>query len=291
MTVNLSQWITHGGEHTFYGTFASDEVTFNGSSSVDLTAADESHMAKMIGIVNLPITVPGAESLDFDGDNGIVGTMILKPVGSVTAEAIARVEDQAFGALAQKAVINADGDYDERAYSNVGLAFRPMCMVINSPAQSQESASKPAGGWDVTELLFFEAHDLSGMNIQSRTARDFNRNFVLSERSKRIDGSTITTVKYGVTQAYVIRYWSPNPVMYGAYVGDAGVGQTFTVPYALSGASAEELQIVKDGTSLVYTTDYTVVASTGVVTFTVAGDPASGEVCVYRAQISETALQ
>jgi hypothetical protein len=290
MAQNLNAWITHGAEYTFWGTFAADEVTFNGTSNADLIDAGESHMAIMDGMVNIPIVAPGAEALDFDGDNGIVGTMIVKPTGSVQASTVARIEDQTFMAIANKRVINVDGDYDEAAYSNTQKAFRPMCFVINAPAQSAESATKPAGGWDVTEILYCNVDDQSGMNISTRTPRDFLRNIILSERSTRIDGSSITSVLYGTTEAYVIRYWSPNPIMYGVYQGDAGVGQTFTVPYAISGDSAEELLLVEDGTQMTYTTDYTYVPATGVVTFTVAGDPASAATVVYRAQIDETAL-
>jgi hypothetical protein len=292
MVTNLSRWITQGAQHTFWGTFASDSDTFNGTSDDDLAAGEESHMARLDGIINVPFTVPGAETLDFPGDNGSKGTMILKPLGASTIAMTASIEDQAFAAIAQKTAVYTDGDYDELGYSNECKAFRPMCMVINAPAQSAESATKPAAGWDVTEVLYATVDDQSGLNFSSRTAREFLRNWAVAERGKRIDGSAVTTAKYENTSLLIVRYWSPNPVIYGVYIGDGSVAQTFTVPYplAVDPVTAESLKVIEDGVELTTTTDYTAVASTGVVTFTVAGDPATDAVVIYRAQVDEKAL-
>ncbi|GAG34365.1 unnamed protein product, partial [marine sediment metagenome] len=122
--------------------------------------------------------------------------------------------------------------------------------------------------------------------------REFLRNWVVSERGKRIDGSAVTTVKYGNTSLLVLRYWSPNPIMYGVYIGDGNADQTFTIPYALavSPITAASLKLIEAGVEMTTTVDYTATASTGVVLFTVAGDPAAGVVVIYRAQIDEAAL-
>ena len=288
MADNVNQFITHGAQYTFWGMWNAAQTYIRGSSQADLVnGAAGSALALLKGVINVPITVPGAESLDFTGDNGSVGTMVVKPVGAVSAPVTTRINDQNFAAAANSATINASGPYDEQIMSNKGLEFNELCLVVNAPAQSSETGSVGAGGWDVTELLMVTAHDVHGLNIQSRTPREFLKQLTVSERDVRFDGSSIVVGTYGASQAFLVNYWSAYPVTYVAYVGDGGAAQTVTLPYTPAANDGDAVQVWFNGVAKAYTTHYSVSGTT--LTF-VGTDPAAGVTAVIRMQIAEGQL-
>jgi len=99
-------------------------------------------------------------------------------------------------------------------------------------------------------------------------------------------GETISNVNYGLTQAWKSDpYWSPYPITYHTYVGDGGAAQTVTLDETPTAADGDAVQIWDNGSKLVYTTNYTVVTSTKVVTF-VGTDPADTQFAVIKYQFT-----
>jgi len=287
MADNISQWIATGSQHCFWGMWNDAQTYVRGASTTDVAQGAQSNFALMKGIVNVPLTIPGAEALDFPGDNGSVGSMIVKPVGTISANLVARINDNVFAAAAQDAAVKVDGPYDEMAGNISGLSFGSLAFVINSPAQSSESGSVGAAGWEVVELLMVNAHDIGGPNIQSRTPRDYLRNLILSERDVRFTGESIEIADLGMTKAFWVRYWSPYPITYIAYEGDGGAAQTVTLPYTPAAETGDAIQVDNDGVRQVITTDWTVSGTT--LTF-VGTDPAAGISSIIRMQIADGQL-
>ena len=288
MADNVSQYIAMGAQYTFWGMWNAAQTYIRGQAVADLTAGGaESALALLKGVINLPITVPNAEAIDFPGDNGSVGVMTAKPVGPISAALTTRIEDKNFARAANGNLINANGPYDEQVMSNKGLEFNSMVLVVNAPAQSAETGSVGAAGWDVTELLMVEAHDVHGLNIASRTPREFLKQLIISERDVRFDGSGIVVGTYGVSQSFLVSYWSPYPITYVAYVGDGGAAQAVTLPYIPAAEDGDAVQVWYDGVAQVYTTDYTV---SGVTLTNVGTDPGAAVTQIIRMQIADGQL-
>jgi hypothetical protein len=107
---------------------------------------------------------------------------------------------------------------------------------------------------------------------------------IFNERGVHPWGATILDADYGLTQGWQKGpYWSPYPITYQTYIGGGGAAQTVTLSETPAAASGNALQIWDNGTALVYTTNYSVVTTTKVVTF-VGTDPAAAHVAVMRYQ-------
>jgi hypothetical protein len=279
---------TLSGQISFWGMYNDAQTYLRGSATSDLADAAGSAMAQYEGMVTLPITGPTTEAIDFAGDNGTKGTMTVNPVGVTTAAATNILNDLAFKAAANGYKIVTDGNQIGIGHSDVPPALNPMAMIINSPAASNDLATLDNAEWEVTEILNMTVHDQGGTNFSTRTPREFLKNFVFNRKSTRLDGRALSVVTNGTTALLWHTYTNPNPVIQETYVGDGNVGQEHILAYTPAGITASEIRIVKNGTPLVITTDYTVVKATKTVSFTPAGDPASAENCQITYDIDET---
>jgi len=276
MTNNLNNFGALGTRYIYYALWDATNPLYISGADGNLANGEDSGMGRLLGMSDMSVTIPEAPSIPRPGDNGLLGTFIANPVDGPTGTTAFASFDQVFDTAATGKLINAVGPHDISLTTSRCNVYRPMAIVVNSPAMSDEAATKGEAGWQVEEYLYVFAQPTSVSAKGINTAHSYTHKLIFNERGIMLNGKAITAVEYGVTEAWKTDpYWSPYPVHYHTYVGDGGAAQTFTldkIPYAADGTA---LQITVAGVDLIYTADFSVSATTGLVTF-VGNIPAAG---------------
>jgi hypothetical protein len=284
MTSNLNRFGALGVRYEFWALWDSASPNYIAGTDGSLAAGEDSGMGRAKGVQEINANTPAATAQSRQGDNGVLSTFIVNPTDSPAGSQNFGSFDQIFDVAATGRAIKAEGPHDISLSSNQCYTFKPMFLVVNSPASSDETGSVGEAGWQVIEYLYTFIQPLQVTTTTSNTPHVYNHTLVFNERGVLPYGETITTDNYGLTQAWKTDpYWSPYPVTYHTYVGSGGSAQTFTLDETPAAADANALQIWDNGTKLEYTTNFAVSTSTKVVTF-VSTTPASGHFAVAKYQ-------
>lgn len=284
MTNNLNDFGAIGARFAFYALYDNASPSFIAGTDGSLASAEDSGMGRLLGFQNLANTVPQATNEPRLGDNGTIGAFTVNPATVPSGTSAFGSFDQVFVTSVTGRTIKTEGPHDLSLATLNCNEYKPVFVVVNSPATSDAAGSIGELGYQVEEYLLVTVDDNSVADKSTNTQHIYTASFNYSDRDTTPWGETIIDGDYGVTRAWKFDpYWSPNPVTFHTYVGDGGAAQTFTLDLTPAGEDANNLQIWEAGTKLIYTTNYTVVASTGVVTF-VGTDPAAAAFAVAKYQ-------
>lgn len=278
MTTNVKNYAVGAVESVHYARL--DEVTEDypaGATGTIANASDES-MLTYKGFATYSETPANAESVAIQGDAGNLGEMFVRAIESATGSIGFATANLTFQGIAEDLTIHTDGDHEKVGVDDACTVLNPIDMIINSHATSLEAASLNEQGWEVREIHRTTAElgdgSLSGTDF---AAQPQNYNLVMSNTTKDMDNRAILNAEYGRTKLRGKRYWSENPVIRHTLLGDAAV-VTVTLQETPAAEDGDKVKVYIDGVAQDYTTDFTVVASTKVLTFVAA--PAAGEVVI-----------
>lgn len=281
MTNNLNTFSGQDPRYVFWGLWDSVSANYLAGTSGTLASGEDSGMGRALGITNFGATTPEATQLDNPGDGGLLGTAIGNPTTGPSGSAVYGAFDQVFDTKATGRKIKAVGPHDISYVSSSCNVYRPLFLIVNSPAQSREEATYGEQGWIVEEFLYVTAQPL-GAERAIGQYQQYTHRLIFNSRGVTQYGATITDLDFGLTRTWKSDpYWSPYPVYGHTYVGDGGAAQTFTLGKIPVADDGDALQIWDNGAALAHTTNYSVSATTGLVTF-VGTDPAAGHFSVCK---------
>jgi len=241
----------------------------------------DSGMGRFQAASDIATTIPSLPNVNLDSDGGIDGAVKGQPDAPPSAVITGGVVDQIIAAAASNLLIKEEGPHDYIGGSQICLTHNPMCFVINRPGAIRDSGANFGQlGWEVTEiwnsLADVKQFNQVGRGVQGQQIVELVFNHV----GQTIWGETIAAVDFGVTRLWGLKpYWSEKPIFYHTFVGD-GIVVEFTLDELPHSADVDSLQAWEAGVKWDYTTDYTVVAATGVVTMVAA--PAAGVKAVFK---------
>lgn len=286
MTNNLNKFGGQGVRYMYWSLWDNTETNYIAGTDGSLASGEDSGMGRLLGLQDFAANTPEAQAISRTGDNGVLSTFMANPADSPSGNQGFGSFDQIFDTSATSRTIKAEGPHDISISTNRCYEFKPLFLVINSQASSDESGSVGEAGWLVEEYFYVFAQPLSIATKTQNTAHVYTHTLVFNERGVLPYGETITDGNYGVTQGWKTDpYWSPYPIYYHTYVGDGGAAQTFTLDTPPVADDGNALQIWDDGTKLTHTTNYSVNTTTGVVTF-VGTDPADTNFAVCKVQFT-----
>jgi hypothetical protein len=254
--------------------------TIQGTSGAIANGGD-SGMGRFPAASDITPTIPSLPNVLLDSDQGIDGAVKGRPTETVTAVITGGVIDQIFAAAVTNRLIKEEGPHDYLGGSLLCLTHVPTAYVINRPGRVRDTGSTYGdAGWEVTELWSALA-DVKQFNQVGRTVQGTQVvELAAAHVGKTLWGETITAVDFGITRLWGLEpYMSEYPVTYHTFVGD-GVTTEFTLDVTAASADGDAVQMWLDGTKQVYTTNYSIVTATGVITFVAA--PAAGAVVVVK---------
>lgn len=243
-------------------------------------------MARARGFVSLEETVPAGAVSSAVGDNGVIGGFRQGPVEITTANLGLIVFDHTIFAAMTGSTIYTDGEYDISWRSQRCLTIPDCMLVLNGRMKSQDSGAVNLAGW-WTKIypsveLFLEGESFSG---QSPDAATYTFSVLINDVDTTPWGESIAT-NYGQTYGFVSRpIIADYPITFHTFVGNNST-DNFTVDETAAAASSDKVPVWADGTKLTYTTDYTIVPSTGVLTFEAGALPGEGEVDIVMYQFT-----
>lgn len=287
MTNNIEQLAGFGTKYTFFGIRDSASPNYVAGTSGTLAAGEDSGMGRLLNMSDITATTPEAPQITSTGDNGPANTFKSNPTDSPSGSMAFATFDLVFDTKAIGQVIYAEGPHDIALSSTRCYDFKPVVIVVNSPAKSNASATYGEQGYQVEEYWQVETQPMSVASKATGAAHSYTHSLSFDEVARTPYGELAVT-NYLVNTAWkTMPYWSKYPVVYHTYVGDGQSAQTFTLDYLPYAEDGTALQIWINGTKQTYTTNYTVDNETGVVTF-VSTVPASGAFAVCKVMFVPT---
>lgn len=268
----------------FWGLVGSGIV--QGTSGAIANGAD-SGMGRFQAASDIATTLPSLPNVNLDSDGGVDGAVKGQPTEANSAVITGGVIDQIIAAAASNLLIKEEGPHDYIGGSQICLTLNPMCFVINRPGAIRDSGANFGQiGWEVTEIWNSLA-DVKQFNQIGRGAQGQQIvELVFNHVGKTIWGETILAADFGVTRLWGLKpYWSEKPIYYHTFVGDAAA-VTFTLDETPASEDGDALQAWMTGGKMAYTTNYSVVAATKVVTLTSA--PGVGTIVPFKVMFEPT---
>lgn len=284
---NLEQFGAVGSQYTFYA--IKSGLVPHGTDG-NLAAAEDSGMGRIKQMVSLTATVPEDRRVNLRGDNATWAQQVLAADTLPSGNMLLGMFDANFSTKISGTGIYTDGQWDMHANTVSCRSYEPLAIVVNSPAKSGADGSLGESGWQVTEYLFVEANSLNPGEINIDTPQEYPFSLTINETAYPLWGDAFSNQSdWGLVRAFVVGpYASPYPVTYHTYIGDGTASQTVTLDYTPAGEDSDNVVVwdftpsTSAATKLDYTTNYTVSASTKVVTF--ATDPADGNAQIIKYQ-------
>lgn len=278
MTTGVKNYAIGAVEAVHYARLDADTNIPQGQTGTIAAGSDES-MLTYKGFATFTDTPATAEAVPIQGDAGNIGNMFTRALDSSTGVLAFNTADNTFKATAEDLSLYTDGDYEVVGVDDKKTVLNPLAIIINAHATSMEDASLDEQGWVILEILKTTAEKTdSGLSGTDFNAQAQQYNLIFDSITNDMSGRTITDGNYGRTELRGREYWSENPVQRHTLIGNAVVTTTVLekTPAAEDGA---KVRVTIDGVAKVYTTDYTVVASTKTLTY-VAAPGADEEVVI-----------
>lgn len=227
----------------------------------------DSAFAQLLGIAALDLPLGDAPTATTRGDNTAQGKFIFAgdpPEGSMTQGTFSND----FAALAQgtKEVAYTTWRRLPMGY-NSGSASQ-FVMIFNFNNISKDAANKGQAGF--TQLIYYMTNAVPNMNNPSDQAEgEFPVSLISNNVTTIFTGETLTKAIEGQDEGAVAIQTSDFPITGHSYVGD-GATLNFTLGQTPVAEDGDAVKLWEDGVLQDYPADYTVVASTKVLTFAVA---------------------
>lgn len=219
------------------------------------------------------------------GDDANVGTFIFPPDSSPQGSLELGTFNSALAVAGQGTKIWTDGDYEMVTIGPKEFSINALVLIANSRAQSRDSGAVGNPIYLVQIWPNVQAVPRFANGIQNATGMKWTHQLIANPSSKLPDGRALSLANQGATQAVGLQFASPYPVAMHTHISD-GSDLTFTLGHVPVAANGTKVKATRNGTALVYTTDYTVSAVTGVVTLVAAGT--AGDIVVVTYQYSPT---
>lgn len=282
MTNNVNQVVTLAPTYSFWTAL---NGTYPYGTTGTIANGAGAGMGRLRGVSEVNIPQVAAGKINVAADNGALTQFTTQPQELPSGTINVVVLDQNFVAKANGVKVYADGDWDEVGDAPACYSFADLGFVFNCPANSQESGSIDEAGWNVYEFYKVQVQAPVIAQLQTGQNATFPNNVTTKRASAAFTGRAFSVSNDGSTAFVVKQYWSDYPVTYYTFIGDNST-TTATLNELPPAANAASVQMWTAGVKKVYTTDYTLVAATGVVTFAAA--PAAAAKVVLKQKFIPT---
>lgn len=277
MAVPYSTWSALGVSYLFWGI-----VDSSGYLVGTLPASangDSSGMARLKGISNVSVAIPETPRVNVQGDNGVTTQFVLSPAELPSGTLTSTVFDQVFATKTIGTLIETEGDFDWNGVFPSCYDFARIALIVNSPANIQDSGDLDVGAWYVTIMLNTTVQPMKAGDMATGAAIDFASDLTLKRADKQIWGKAFTTGTNGSTSFSMIQFASPSPITAHTFIGN-GATTAVTLLYTPAANDGLKVKVWKDGVELAYTSDYTTSGTT--LTFGVAPAAGTKNVILYQ---------
>lgn len=266
MTNNVNQVVTLAPTYTFWGALSG---TYLMGTTGTIANGAGAGMGRLKGVTEVNIPQSSINRINVPGDNGVTTQLTTQPTELPSGTISVNTIDQNFVAKANGSKIYADGDWDEVGDGMTCYSLADLGLVLNCPCNSAEAGSIDEAGWNVYEIYKVQVQAPIMAQMQSGQSPTFPNNVTTKRASANFAGRAFSVANDNTTALIVKQYWSDYPVTYYTFIGDNST-VTATLNELPPAATGTAVQYWLAGVKKTYTTDYTVVAATGVVTFVVA---------------------
>lgn len=184
-------------------------------------------------------------------------------------------------AKAQGTLVRTLGSWSLSLLRPGTLTFSNIVLLLTSVSKSMESGSVGNAGFIHALLPSCQLFYLGRSGISERGEQAFEFAVIVNPVDKWPWGELLSASADGATLADGDEWYTDNRVSMHTHVGD-GSDTSFTLQYKPVVASGASNFVWKNGTALVYTTDFTLVTATGVVTEVAAPAAAAVVVMAYE---------
>lgn len=219
------------------------------------------------------------------GNDGNLGNFIFPPDSSPQGTLELGTFNSALAVAGQGSKIWSDGDYEMVPIGPLEFSINSLVLIVNSRAQSREVSAIGTPIYLVQIYPNVQAVPKFANGLSNAQASKFTHQLIANPSSKLPDGRALSLANQGATQAVGMQFASPYPVAMHVFISNAST-LVFTLAHLPVAANGTKVIVVKNGTKLTYTTDYTVSTTTGVVTLVAAGT--AGDVFEVLYQYSPT---
>ena len=282
MTTNIKLYAIGATERVHYARLDTTTEDFPAGENGILANGEDQGLLTYKGFATYTDTPANAEAQSIEADAGNIGTMFSRALENATGTIAFATFDATFQSIVEDLAVYSDDDYEKVGIDDTATVLNKIAMVINSHATSLEAATLDEQGWAVTEI--FRGTAEKGDSSTSGTdfaAQPQSYNLVFDHATEDMDNVTITDGNYNRTKLRGQVYWSENPIIRHTFIGDASTA-IVTLDETPIAETGLKVRVFVDGVKLAYTTDYTVVAATGVLTFEAGSIPGAGEVVIIQ---------
>lgn len=278
MAVNVEKFTSAGIEYAFWARNSSAGYPYGPTGT--LANGADAGMSQILGVQSMGVSVQQPRRVNVPGDDGVQSIYIFQPEELPSGDLVLGVFDVNLVAQSQGIKVYADGDFDMTYLQPEAPIFSDLTIVTNSQAKSKDSASSGTAGYQVVIYPKVNAVPLGAAGISNAEATSYTHALIANKSSIKPWGQAFSSTNDGTTAAAILGpFYSENRVTMHTHVSDAS-DTTFTLSYTPAAASAAKVKAWRNGTALTYTTDFSVNASTKVVTLVAAGT--AGDVVVVR---------
>lgn len=276
---NSNQWVANGPQYLFW---AAKSGRYPYGTTGAITAGSAAGMGRLRGVKTMEIAEPDPVRTYQTGDNGVITSFLNQPAELPGGALTLGVFDQTFAAKANGGtIITALGEWDMAGGFPLCFNYSDLMFVVNSPMNSEESTSLDEAGWEVTLIMAANVQAKTVNAMSSATPRDAASTMNIKRSTYFPWGTAFTTATNGSTAFAYYTFASPYPCKLHTMIGNNSA-TTFTLDETPTAANGTALAIWKDGVALAYTTDYTVVTATKVVTMAVAPASLAVVIALYQ---------
>lgn len=278
MTTNIEQFASAGVDRAYWARNNSSGYAM-GPTGTLANGADAS-FSRLLGVQSFGVTLQDPRRINIEGDDGVQGVFFFESAELPSGDLVLGVLDVNFYAQGQGTRVYADGDFDVVVGQPSGATYNQISIITNSQAQSKMSGSSGQAGWMGKQYPKVQVVPKGDAGLSSAAGTNFTHALIVNKSDKMWWGQSFTAANHGATEAAVYGpYYSEYRVCGHTHVSDAS-DLTFTLGYLPAAANGNKVKLWRNGTALDYTTDFTVNASTGVVTLVAAGS--AGDIVEVR---------
>lgn len=279
MTTNVEQFNSAGIERVYWAVNSPAGYPYGITGSI--ANGSDASMARIIGTqsFNLPLQPPRQVSIP--GDDSVQAIYFFSAETLPNGDMVLGNIDLNLWAKSQGINVYADGDFDTVVGQPDSPTFNQLTLMTVSQAKSAMSGSVGNAGWYINIFPRVQLVPIGNQGLSNAAGTSFTHQMIANVTDKLPWGQSFTVANHGTTRAAMYQFYSENRVCMHTHISDAA-DLTFTLSYLPAAASGNKVKLWRNGTALAYTTDYTVNASTGVVTLVSAGTAADVVVARYE---------
>jgi hypothetical protein len=181
--------------------------------------------------------------------------------------------------LSQGTLVHEDGDTAFGVLQPADPTYPDMCLVFQRQAKSRESGSLGTSRIDGVIIPKAQIIPLGSQNFQGRSAAVFRYRVIANKSDKYPWGLAFGPTNLDTLEGPIIPFSSQYRLDVQRWTGNA-IEDEFTLTQTPAGESGAKVRVYVAAVKKVYTTDYTVVASTKKITFEASDIPADGAIVV-----------